>query len=98
MQSPDQLPDGSRAVVLIDQILQVNGMQDQLGTVNRSQARRKRWFAHYPQSIAISVLVTVTVLVPRPISSQLPDGSFVDGSFVEVSWKFRGKFREVSWT
>src|SRR5271154_266259 len=47
-------------------------MQDQLGTVNRSQARRKRWFAHYPQSIAISVLVTVTVLVPRPISSQLP--------------------------
>jgi hypothetical protein len=47
-------------------------MQDQLGTVNRSQARRKRWFAHYPQSIAISALVTVIVLVPRAISSQLP--------------------------
>jgi hypothetical protein len=59
-------------VVLIDQMLHVNGMQDQLGTVDRSQARRKRWFAHYPQSIAISALVTVSVLVPEAISSQLP--------------------------
>jgi hypothetical protein len=59
-------------VVLIDQMLHVNGMQDQLGTVNRGQARRKRWFAHYPQSIAISALVTVIVLARRAISSQLP--------------------------
>jgi hypothetical protein len=28
-------------------MLHVDGMQDQLRTVNRSQARRKRWFAHY---------------------------------------------------
>jgi hypothetical protein len=72
IQSPDHLPDGSRTVVLIDEMLHVNGMQDQLGTVNRSQARRKRWFAHYPQSIAISALVTVIVSVPGAISSQLP--------------------------
>jgi hypothetical protein len=55
-------------------MLHVNGMQDQFGTVNRSQARRKRWwFAHYQQCIAAIILVTVIVFVRRAISSQLPD-------------------------
>jgi hypothetical protein len=44
-----------------------------LGTVNRSQARRKRSFSHYQPSIAISTLVTGIVFIPEAISSQLPD-------------------------
>jgi hypothetical protein len=37
--APHQVPDRASTVVLADQSLDVNGMQKQLRTVNRSQAR-----------------------------------------------------------
>ena len=40
--APHQVPDRASTVVLVDQSLDVNGMQKQLRTVNRSQARW-RW-------------------------------------------------------
>ena len=56
-------------------------MQNQLRTVDRSQARRKRWFTHYVQCAVINVFVTVIVVVPESILSHVPDRKFTSAIF-----------------
>jgi hypothetical protein len=67
-----QLPNRTCAVILIDQLLDVDRMQKQLGAIDRCKARRKRRGLH-ACSLAISVrrrqFLTGCIL---PISSQLP--------------------------
>src|SRR5712691_10864632 len=71
-----QFPKRTRTVVLVDQLLNINGTQQDLPAINGNQSRswRRRRICH-TRSVRTSVHSAIVYGVPWSISSQLPDGT-----------------------
>src|SRR6202035_1769898 len=77
VQAADQLPDQTRTMIFVDQLLDIDAAQHKLLSIDRGESRFSRHtvVAHI-RSLPTLANFAMALLAREPISSQLPDETF----------------------